>query len=262
MRLLLSNDDGIEAEGLAVLERIARTMTDDVWIAAPLHERSGVAHSITLHDPLRVRMLGPQRYSVNGTPSDSVLLAIMEILEGRRPDLVLTGINAGRNVAEDVTYSGTIGAAMEATLIGVRAIALSNAHHPPPDAPYDWSAPLAFAPEIIRRLMALDWPVGTLMSVNFPGIPVAQVAGVRVCPQGARVIDQEKLHRAHDPRGRPYYWIGGPGASDRDPRADVDFKLLERGFITITPIRMDMTDTSMLGRLSEAFAGALPRKVS
>ena len=186
-RILIANDDGIHASGIQVLERIAKTLTDDVWVVAPENEQSGAAHSLTIARPLRIRRRDERHFSVDGTPTDAVLLAVNQILKDRKPDLVLSGVNRGGNLGEDVTYSGTVAAAMEGTLLGIRSIALSQV--PDPDGPTKWKTAEHFAPGIIKRLWSGTWPPSVLINVNFPDLPVEQVKGARV----GRRRKQEKV---------------------------------------------------------------------
>ncbi len=204
-RILICNDDGIEAPGLKLLAKVAHTLSRDVWVVAPEQEQSGASHSLTLYRPLRVRKLGSRRFAVDGTPTDCVLLAINVLLGDKRPALVLAGVNAGSNLGEDVTYSGTVAAAMEATLLDVPAIALSQHHQE--GAKIAWTTAAAWAPDVIRRLTARAWPRQTLINVNFPDVAPEQVAGIAVTRQGWRKIGGNLSQRI-DPRGRPYYWIG------------------------------------------------------
>lgn len=253
MRILVTNDDGIHADGLAVLEGIARTLSDDVWVVAPETEQSGAGHSLTMHQPLRLREVDSRHFAVSGTPTDCVLMAVLQIMPDHRPDLLLSGINRGLNVAEDVTYSGTIAAAMEGALLDIPSIAFSTSFKNA-DA-IDWDAPKQFAPSIIRTLLGGGWPKGNLMNVNFPGLDAASVAGVKVCPQGRRKIG-EKLHKKLDPKGRPYYWIGGPGTDPYDDLPGADYMQLQKGFITVTPLCMDLTNYPLLERFRERFEEA------
>src|SRR5712692_10041053 len=218
-RILISNDDGIESPGLKVLEAIARDLSDEVWVVAPEQEESGASHSLTTRRPLRMREVARRRYAVDGTPTDCVLIAVKRLLRDRPPDLVLSGINAGSNVGEDLTYSGTVAAAMEATLLGIPAMALSQDYHGNEDIP--WQTSEAFAPEVIRRLLRLPWPVSTLFNINFPAVLPARAAGFAVTSQGRRAID-DNLTEGVDPRGRPYYWIGPVReAGEAEPGTDV-----------------------------------------
>ncbi len=244
-RILISNDDGVEAEGIAVLERIARTLSDDVWVVAPDKEQSGAGHSLSLHAPLRYRQVSERRFAVMGTPTDAVLVGVMEMLKDKRPGLMLSGVNRGSNLAEDVTYSGTIAAAMEATLLEIPAIAFSNVLT---NEGISWDVPEQFAAGIIRDLTAIDWPHDTFMNVNFPALPVELVKGRAACPQGRRKLD-DNLHRRVDPHGRPYIWIGGQRTEPFTEQPDADYMKIKEGWITVTPINMDMTNYAVLKQL-------------
>lgn len=249
-RILVSNDDGIHAAGLAVLERIARELADDVWVVAPETEQSGASHSLTMHRPLRVRELGPKRFAVDGTPTDCVLLAINHLLADKRPTLVLSGINHGSNLGEDVTYSGTIACAMEATLLGVRAIAMSQ--RMPHGGASDWAVPFAHGADVVRRVMSINWPKLVLMNVNYPDTASDAITGVHVVPHGNRKIGDE-LDERIDPRGRRYFWIGA-ARGDEDVPADTDVHVVNHGGIAVTPIMMDLTHYACLEGLKGVFA--------
>ena len=241
-RILISNDDGVESDGIGVLERIARTLSDDVWIVAPDKERSGAGHSLSLHEPLRYRAYGERRYGVSGTPTDAVLVGVQEITKDKRPGLMLSGINRGSNLAEDVTYSGTIAAAMEATLLEIPSIAFSNVWSAPD---IDWTTAEKFTPDIIRGLTRADWPHSTLMNVNFPPVAPSQVKGILACPQGRRKLD-DNLDRRVDPHGRPYIWIGGQRTIPFADEPDADYMRIKDGYITVTPLNIDLTNYAML----------------
>ena len=248
-RILIANDDGIHASGIQVLERIAKTLTEDVWVVAPENEQSGAAHSLTIARPLRIRRRDERHFSVDGTPTDAVLLAVNQILKDRKPDLVLSGVNRGGNLGEDVTYSGTVAAAMEGTLLGIRSIALSQV--PDPDGPTKWKTAEHFAPGIIKRLWSGTWPPSVLINVNFPDLPVEQVKGARVGRQGRRKIGAALLER-HDPRGRPYYWIDSARAEE-PTREGTDLALINQGIISVTPLYMDFTYEPMISPLKDLF---------
>lgn len=250
MRILVTNDDGIHADGLGVLEGIARELSDDVWVVAPEEEQSGAGHSLTMHEPLRMREIDARRFAVRGTPTDCVLMAVLQIMHDHRPDLLLSGINRGMNVAEDVTYSGTIAAAMEGTLLDIPSIAFSS-NFKNVDA-IDWSGPKKHGATIVKTLMKKGWPAGNLINVNFPDMPAGDIAGVKLCPQGRRKIG-EKLVKRLDPKGRPYFWIGGPSDAPYDDLPGADYMQLKKGFITITPLSMDLTNYKVLETLREHF---------
>ena len=249
-RILLTNDDGIHAPGLEALERVARGLSDDVWVVAPETEQSATSHSLTLRRPLRIRHLGPQRYTVDGTPTDCVLIAIKKVMADRPPDLVLSGINQGANVGEDVTYSGTVAAAMEAALLGYPAVALSLSRYG--DHEYRWPSAEHHAGDVIRRLTGLTWPRDVLMNVNFPDVPPEGVRGVRICRQGRRVADTSVIDGT-DPSGRPYVWVGNY-MSDETSHSGSDLAAMAEEAISVTPLHLDLTHEPTLGRLAEAFA--------
>jgi 5'-nucleotidase len=252
MRILLSNDDGYHAPGLAVLEKIARTLSDDVWIVAPADEQSGASHSLTLSRPLRIREHGEKRYSVTGTPTDAVAMAMGHIMKDMRPDLVLSGINRGANLAEDVIYSGTVAAAMEGAIYGVRSIALSQvyAKEGMGDAvPFEASA--AWGERVIRSLLAVPARRNMLVNVNFPAIPAEAVKGVRVVRQGFHDTDRTKIVEGTDPRGYRYYWFG-LGMTASVP-AGTDLEACAQGYVTVTPLHYDLTHDGSLETLAEAF---------
>jgi 5'-nucleotidase len=248
-RILVTNDDGINAPGLKVLETVARSLTRDVWVVAPEVEQSGAAHSLTLRRPLQVRRLSSRRFAVDGTPTDCVLLAVNHLIPKRRPDLVLSGVNRGANLGEDVTYSGTIAAAMEATLLDIPSIALSQLRN---GTNIRWHTAEHFAADVIRKLAAIEWPKGVLMNVNFPNIPVNDVIGVQVVRQGRRTsgIDVVPIK---DPLGRPYLWIGD-FLSDDALNPGTDLAATRGGAISVTPLHLDLTHGATLAKLKKALA--------
>ncbi len=248
MRILISNDDGVNARGLEVLERIAGALSDDVWVVAPETEQSGAGHSLTLHRPLRVRHIAERRFAVDGTPTDCVMLAINSLITGAKPTLMLAGVNRGSNVADDVTYSGTIAAAIEATMLGVPAVALSQ--HYTDDHPVKWATAEGHAPGLIRRLIDAEWPADVLINVNFPDVAADAVEGVVVSRQGRHRFNNLLTERL-DPRGRPYYWIGGAYGEWKDaPGSDV--VAVHGGAISVTPLSLDMTHEPTSAALRDA----------
>ncbi len=249
-RVLVTNDDGIHAPGLAALERIAADLSPDVWVVAPETEQSATSHSLTLRRPLRISELGARRYCVDGTPTDCVLVAQHRILADRPADLVLSGVNRGANLGEDVTYSGTVAAAMEGALLGARAIALSATRHD--DGQYHWATTEHWAPRVIRRLLTFTWPKDLLVNVNFPGVAPEAVAGLSVCRQGRR-DEGTTLHDGQDPKGRPYVWIGEFN-SDATSEPDTDLAAIDRAAVAITPLHLDLTHHASLVPLAELFA--------
>ena len=191
-RILLTNDDGIRARGLASLEKIARELSDDIWIVAPHEEQSGAGRSLTLHDPLRIRQWDERRFSVTGTPTDCVLIGVQDIVPGKRPDLVLSGVNRGQNIAEDVTFSGTVAGAMQGMQLGIPSVALSQAYGFKKGDPIEWETAELYGAPILRRLFDLKWPDDVLININFPDRKPDDVHEVEVTRQGRR--DQHILH--------------------------------------------------------------------
>ncbi|MCA1241958.1 5'/3'-nucleotidase SurE [Stappia stellulata] len=252
MRILVTNDDGIQAGGLAILEEVARSLSDDVWVVAPETDQSGVAHSLTLHDPLRVRDLGDRRYSVRGTPTDCVIMGVREILP-ERPDLVLSGVNRGQNAADDVTYSGTIAGAMEGTLMGIRSMALSQAYSWGKGARVDYEATRIHAAPLIRKLLSFSFPSDILLNLNFPACAPADVRGTRVTRQGKRKVSELAVDARTDGRGVPYYWLAFRGGEETPPE-DTDLAALSAGMISVTPLKLDLTAHDLLGELKDKLA--------
>jgi 5'-nucleotidase len=250
-RILVANDDGIDAPGIKLLEKIARELSPEVWVVAPEQEQSGAGHSLTTRRPIHLTEVGPCRYVVDGTPTDCVLLALKRLLRGRPPSLVLSGINAGTNIAEDITYSGTCAAAMEATLFGVPAIALSQEYKVRGDIPWDCSE--AFAAEAIRRIAAAakPWPKDTFFNVNFPAAAPASVGGLVITHQGKRVLG-DNLMEGIDPRGRSYYWIG-PARPEGGVTPGSDLRALEENRVSITPVHLNLTNIAVAAELRREF---------
>jgi 5'-nucleotidase len=250
MRILCTNDDGIHAPGLKVVEEIARALSDDVWIVAPELDQSGVSHSLSLNDPLRLREVSPRHFAVRGTPTDCVIMGARHILGEKRPDLVLSGVNKGRNVAEDVVYSGTIAGALEGTILGLPSFALSQEFSVATRDKPSWDTALKFGPEIVRNVLKAGVPKNTVINVNFPACAPDEVEGVRVTRQGKRNLGFLNIAERRDGRGNPYFWIGFERAAAQDaPEEGTDLAALAARWVSVTPLRLDRTD--------EAFAGTL-----
>ena len=257
MRILLTNDDGIHAEGLTALERIAAELSDDVWICAPEAERSGASRALTLSDPIRVRQLGERRFATSGTPTDCVMLGVRELVEGAKPDLVLSGVNRGANLAEDVTLSGTVAGAIEAMALGVKGIALSQmGFHE--DGTAGYAAAEAFAPGIIRKLIEVGWPDDVIMNLNFPGRPPSEVHEVEVTRQGFRDVPVRIVEKRRDLRGRDYYWAGFRQERSQ-PAPGTDLRALYDGKMSVTPLHIDLTHSESVHKLRGILGGAPPK---
>ena len=259
LRILVTNDDGIHAPGLKSLERIARKLSSDVWIVAPEEEQSGSAHSLSLANPLRVRKLSSRKYAVRGTPSDCVLMAVRHIMVSASPDLVLSGINRGQNIADDATYSGTLAAAMEGTQLGVPSIALSQAFGFSGNANVKWATAEHFAPDIIKKLVAAGWPAEVLINVNFPDVVPASVTGIEVTRQGKRDQSLVRVEERIDARSNPYYWLGFERILSNPPQG-TDLRAIYEGRISITPLHMDLTHTRTSKALGTEARPRKPRK--
>ena len=264
MRILLTNDDGVNATGLKVLEKIARALSDDVWVVAPADEQSGAGHSLTLSVPVRLRRLGERRFSVTGTPTDAVMMAIARILKDSPPDLILSGINRGANLGEDVTYSGTVSAAMEGALAGIPSIAMSQAYSREGlgDTPGKekiaeadrFATAEAWADEVLRPLIGTPMALRTLVNVNFPPLPPGEVKGIRVVRQGIRDYGRLRIVQRTDPRGFNYYWFGLAPAV-QTPEHDTDLEALADGYVTVTPLHLDLTHEDSLDELAGRYRG-------
>lgn len=244
-RILITNDDGIHAKGIKLLEEIALQLTDDVWIVAPPEQRSATGNSLTYANPLHMRKLSERHYTVNGTPTDCVIIGLRGLLKDKAPDLVLSGVNNGENIGESITHSGTIGAAMEATLHGVKAIALSQVSMEA--YPTDWTVTKEYGVMVLKKLLAQTWPHNTLLNVNFPHVKNGKVKGIKVLRHGRR-SQLGGMVEGINPRGQPYYWVGVLH-NEMNPPEDTDLWGAIHGYITVTPINMDLTNYSALGEL-------------
>ena len=252
MRILITNDDGIHAPGLDACEKIARALSDQIWIVAPESDQSGVSHSLSLNDPLRLREISPQHFAVKGTPTDCVIMGARHIMK-EPPDLVLSGVNRGRNCAEDVSYSGTVAGAMEGTVLGIPSFALSLAYAVSTRHLPQWDTAIKFAPDLIRRVLAAGMPRDVLINVNFPDCLPDAVAGVTIATQGKRDAELLRIEPRHDGRGNPYYWIAFGRGPVSQAQHGSDLNALAENRIAITPLRLDMTDAPFMTKLAELF---------
>ena len=253
MRILITNDDGIHAEGLGVCEQIARALSDDVWVIAPEYDQSGVSHSLSLNDPLRLREIGERHFAVKGTPTDCVIMGARHILKDRPPDLVLSGVNRGRNAGEDLIYSGTVAGAVEGAVLGIPSFALSQSYlSRSKEAPH-WNTAITFAPDIIRRVLAKGIPHDVLLNLNFPNCSPSEVKGIAVAAQGRRRQERLQIDAREDGRGNAYYWIAYVRARSAPPDDGTDVSALAGNRITVTPLRLDMTDEPFMTKLADVF---------
>lgn len=252
MRILLTNDDGINAPGLKILEAIAAELSDDIWICAPDEEQSGAGHSLTLSRPVRLRKHGERRFSVTGTPTDAVMFALHQLMP-ERPDLILSGVNRGANLGDDITYSGTVSAAIEGTLAGVRSIALSQVYSKEGvgnGVSFDAAAQHGAA--VIRPLLTQEFGERTLININFPPLPADAVKGVRVVRQGFHDYARVNIVKNTDPRGFHYYWFGLHGI-EHTPGHATDLEAIGDGYISVTPLQLDLTQERALATLAALY---------
>lgn len=250
MRILVTNDDGIHAPGLETLERIARVLSEDVWIVAPAEENSGAGHSLSLADPIRYRKIAERRFEVAGTPTDCVVMAARKILPGD-PDLVLSGVNRGQNIADDVTYSGTIAAAMEGTQLGFKSIALSQVTGIHGNG-FSYEVAEKHGAEIVARLIKMNFGPGILMNVNFPDCRPDDVQGVEVTRQGKRDVNLLHVDERTDMRGNNYYWLGFKRERGNPP-VGTDLWAVFNRRISVTPLHMNLTQLEAMDALRTLF---------
>lgn len=260
MRILVTNDDGVAAPGLAVAEHIASEIAGadgEVWVVAPAFEQSGVSHAISFTSPVKVEKLSDRRFAVGGSPADCVILAAHGFMRETPPDLVISGVNRGHNVAEDAVYSGTVGGAIEGALQGFKSIALSQYFRRPAGdlANWDMFAPArAFGVDAVRRLIAQEWGPDLFFNVNFPPVAAEEVRGFRACPQGRRTRGSFMADQRLSPGGREYYWLRS--SADNSSAAPLsDSALCAEGFVTVVPMRPDYTAADRLDALSQINTG-------
>ena len=254
IRILVSNDDGITSPGIIALEKSLSDFVEEVIVVAPDRDKSAVSHALSLHRPLRVERVSPNRYSVDGTPTDCINLAVNGLIKGKKPDLIISGINKGANLGEDITYSGTVSAAMEGTLLGIPSVAISVLGR----NDFIFGPAAEYAKKITGFLLKNRMPKNTLLNINFPNMPIEKIKGVKITKQGKRFFYNDKIIKNKDPRGRDYYWIGGDETGFvKTPNSDV--LSVMRGYISITPIKLDLTDHSYLETLSKKHITALKK---
>lgn len=261
-RILLVNDDGIDAPGLRILEAAARQLCDDVWVVAPDDNKSGASHSLSIQTPMRVTQLEEKRYAVRGTPTECTLLAVHELIKDKKPTICLSGINRGPNLAEDSVYSGTVAAAREAIQLGIPSIALSQVFAEGEknftvgaSKKIHWETAEKWALPVLSELVKIDLEAGVFLNVNFPGVPSEDVRGIRYTIQGQRPPGCYIPERRVDGQGNPYYWIM-LSYEEGDSHPDSDLRAIADGHISVTPIKLDLTAhevrSRLLGNLSKA----------
>jgi 5'-nucleotidase len=254
-RILLTNDDGIDAPGMAVLEQIAADLAREVWVVAPEHDQSGQSHAISLHHALRISHRGRRRYGVTGTPGDCAALGICHLMADAPPQLVLSGVNCGLNLGLETVFSGTVGGAMTAMMLGVPAIALSQAFIDRNNVPWDTARTLGA--ETVRALLGIGWSEQACLNVNFPPLPPDEAGPLTLARQGVGMIAGMNVDTRVDPRGMTYHWLNFRRA-DRPQGPESDYSALRAGKIVVTPLRYDRTDNEAYADL----AAKLPRFAS
>ena len=256
MRILVTNDDGYHAPGLKALEEIAAHFSDDVWVCAPAEEQSGAGHSLTLNRPVRLHKFAERRFAVTGTPTDSVMMALREVMDGA-PDLILSGVNRGANLGDDITYSGTVSAAMEGALAGIRSIALSQVYGPDNIGSEEtdmFAAALKWGPKAIEPLLKVPFDPRTLININFPPCHSDDVQGIRATRQGFHDYSRGSIVEGKDPRGHRYFWFG-LHAIEHTLDHGTDLEAIADGYVAVTPLQLDLTHHSSLAGLAQLFEG-------
>jgi 5'/3'-nucleotidase len=254
MRILITNDDGAGAHGLTILHQIAKSLSDDVWIVAPEMNQSGASHALTLQVPLRYREIGERAFAVRGTPADCVIMGVRHLLKDRPPDLVLSGVNHGANLAEDVAYSGTIAGAMEGTVLGFRSIAMSLTIGFDPDGRQHWSTALEYGPGLIRKLLDATWAPGVLMNINYPDLLPRDVAGIAATRQGKRDQGGIQVDERRDTWGDSYFWVGFERQPSVPPKGS-DLWAIANGMISVTPLALDRTHDGVRSGIEAVLSG-------
>ena len=252
MRILITNDDGIEAPGLRALEHIAGEVSKDVWVVAPETNNSGASHSLTLAEPLRMRKLSERHYAVKGTPTDCVIMGVRFLMKDQPPDLIMCGVNQGQNLADDVSYSGTVAGAIEGALLGIPSIAMSlvvgSTEIDQGGGKPKWETPMQHGASLVRRLMQAGWPKGVLLNVNFPDCEPDAVKGSAATVQGQRDPDMLRVDDRIDTRGRAYYWLGIQRRNSKPPKG-TDIWAVRSNLISVTPLCLDLTDQQVVASL-------------
>jgi 5'-nucleotidase len=251
-RVLLTNDDGIDALGLRTLTELAEELAEEVWIVAPDHDQSGTSHSLSLHSPLRVSQKDERRYSVSGTPGDCVVMAVRHLMMSGRPDLILSGINRGANLGVETVFSGTVGAAMTGMLLGIPSMALSQAVSD--RNAVRWDTARALAPKVIMHFAKGAWSQGSILNINFPDVPVGEVGPIELTTQGIGLMDDVEVISAIDPRSLEYHWLRLRRSAREDAAGSEAFAIGRRR-ISVTPLQFERTNQSILASLQAGATG-------
>jgi 5'-nucleotidase len=249
-RVMLTNDDGIDAPGMQIMEEIAAQIAREVWVIAPEHDQSGQSHAISLHHALRVSPRGERRFGITGTPGDCAAMGICHLMKDNLPQLVLSGVNRGLNLGMETVFSGTVGGAMTAMMLGVPALAVSQAFTRRDAVP--WGTARTLGPDVIRKLLAIGWSKQAILNINFPPIPADQAGPITLARQGEGMVAGMQVETRVDPRGMTYHWLNfRRGEIEQGPESD--YSAMRAGKIVITPIRYDRTDTDAYTELAAHF---------
>ncbi len=251
MRILITNDDGINSPGLKALKKIACTLSNDIWIIAPEDDKSGASHSLTLSNPLRLNKINNKTFSLRGTPTDCILIGIYKILKNK-PDLILSGINRGLNIAEDVNYSGTLAGAREGCILGINSIAISQSYNKNIKNEDLYNNVISYAPNILQKLLKILHLKYIMLNINFPDCKLNQIKGIKITAQGHYENSGLIVDERYDLRQKLYYWLGfrDRGVSLRD---NSDINAILNNFISITPLKIDYTDYNIFYKLNKLF---------
>ncbi len=247
-RVLLINDDGIDAPGMAVLEEIAAVVAQEVWVVAPEHDQSGQSHAVSLHHALRITQRGGRRFGVTGTPSDCAAVGICHLMKEAPPELVLSGVNRGLNLGLETVFSGTVGGAMTAMMLGVPSMALSQAYTDRENVP--WTTARTLAPGVIERLLRMGWGKEACLNINFPPLAPSDAGELTLARQGVGTVAGMELDSRTDPRGMTYHWLTFR-RGDREQDHESDYSAMHAGRIVVTPLRYDRTDVDAYTDLAE-----------
>jgi 5'-nucleotidase len=247
-RALLTNDDGIESDGIKALAEVAALVAEEVWVVAPQYDQSGASACISLHMPLRVKEFGERKFAVAGTPCDSVLMAVRHMMKDTPPDVVMSGINKGFNISDDVLFSGTANAAMTGLFLGIPSVAFSQAYRDPNNL--RWSAATDWIPRVLAFLSEGGWPEGVCFNVNFPDAAADDIKNMEIVRQGRGSILAVEVDQRVDLREKPYYWFQFT-RNRKDSDEDTDVAALRRQSISITPLKLDRTDHDVLEKLRD-----------
>ena len=251
-KVLLTNDDGFDAPGLRTLTEVAEELAEEVWIVAPNYDQSGTSHSLSLHSPLRISQKDERKYSVSGTPGDCVAIAVRHLMVSGRPDLILSGINRGANLGIETVFSGTVGAAMAGLLLGIPAMALSQAFND--RGAVRWNTAQALAPKVIRQFAKGDWSQASILNINFPDVPVSEVGPIELTTQGTGLMDDVEVISAIDPRSLEYHWLSLRRSAREDVAGSETFAI-EQGRVSVTPLQFERTNQNVLASLQAGLTG-------